>query len=92
MSNFLTLSGDKGVIATIDITREDGGVGDDYAGGEVAAQGGNLYLAIDGQEFGSLWITYGEDGTPKITLGQYDPETEGWEERSAIVALPSGEE
>jgi hypothetical protein len=86
-TNTLSLVGDKGILAEIDVTREGGGCGDDYAGGAVAAQGGNLYLYIDGREMGSLWITYDDDGTPKITLGQYDEESQGWEERSEVLPI-----
>lgn len=77
--NTLSLQGDKGELASIDVTNEDG-----WAGGELSANGGNLYLYIDGVELGSIWISYDKSGRPSITLGQYDPETEGWEERTTV--------
>ena len=86
--NTLTLLGDSGQLVRIDVTREDGGFGDDHAGGGLASQGGNLYLEIDGKELGSLWITYDEKGEPKITLGQYDPESGDWVERSSVQYVP----
>lgn len=81
--NELSLHGDKGELARVDVTNEDG-----WAGGDLSANGGNLYLYIDGRELGSLFISYDEHGRPSITLGQYDPETEGWEERVTIKHIP----
>lgn len=84
--SILTLSIGGQTLATIDVTRDGDSI---YAAGDLTATGGNLYLHIDGKEFGSLFITYdGEDGVPTITLGQFDPETQDWETRAEIRAIP----
>lgn len=82
MASILSLEGDHGELARIDVTDEGG-----WAGGDLSANGGNLYLYIDGKEMGSIWIQYDADG-PKVTLGQYDPETMDWEERSTVRHIP----
>lgn len=48
----------------------------------------NVFLVIDGRDYGSLFIHPQEDGTPTIALGQYDQEQEWWIERNPITALP----
>lgn len=45
---------------------------------------GNVYLTIDGQLYGSLFIHLNDAGEPTITLGQYDPRTQEWEPRNDL--------
>ena len=49
---------------------------------------GNVYLYIDGREYGSLFISRGPDGEPKITLGQYQKAADEWVAENPIQALP----
>lgn len=53
--------------------------------GDLAAFGGNLYLRLDGQEYGSLFI-YTVDGKARIELGQYLPEANQWESVNPLVS------
>ncbi len=46
---------------------------------------GNLYIFIDGKEYGSLHFSEGEDGKPKVTLGQYDDASEEWQSRNPLT-------
>lgn len=55
--------------------------------------GGNVYLYVDGVEFGSIFVHKAYDGQQftdetQISLGQYDDGSEEWEERARIKALP----
>lgn len=52
--------------------------------GDLCSTSGNLYIELDGVEYGSLFIMI-EDGRPTITLGQFDYATEDWEERNPLV-------
>lgn len=39
---------------------------------------GNLYLHLDGAEYGSLWIRRQPSGVPAVTLGAFDPDADEW--------------
>ncbi len=56
-----------------------------YDDGDLAAYGGNLYLYLDGQEYGSLFF-YTVDGKPRIELGQFRPEPQQWESVNPLVS------
>lgn len=53
--------------------------------GDLAGYGGNLYLYLDGQEYGSLFF-YTVDGKPRIELGQFRPEPQQWESVNPLVS------
>lgn len=53
--------------------------------GDLAAYGGNLYLYLDGQEYGSLFF-YTVDGKPRTELGQFRPEPQQWESVNLLVS------
>lgn len=76
---------DRPAFARLDITPVEGGF---IEGGDLGETGGNLYLYLDGQEWGSLFIHY-IDGTPQITLGQHAPDTDDcegeWCERNPLT-------
>ena len=57
------------------------------AGGELLYSG-NIYLHIDGREYGSLYITRGPNGAPQITLGQFRDDAEEWVQANPIHAIP----
>ena len=66
--------------------------GGDFVGeGDLGLTGGNLYIFIDGQEYGSLYF-YGMRGEPRIMLGQCESERDfDWVDRNPItkpVILP----
>lgn len=76
----LEIVGHQGTIAVIDLG--DGACG--YFTGE--SIGGNLYLHLDGEEYGSLFINPNDDtGQPEIALGQFDGETQDWEYRARLT-------
>jgi hypothetical protein len=52
--------------------------------GDLAESTGNLYLYVDGVEFGSLFF-HADDAPLEISLGQYDHQQEDWVERSRLV-------
>lgn len=56
----------------------------DFNEGELAATGGNLYIFIDGQEWGSLYFNM-QDGQPSVRLGQYDHASDEWKELSKLT-------
>lgn len=77
MGKQIRLEGPTGTLASFDMD-------------DLAAYGGNLYIKVDGEEWGSLWFTgfgaeYDEFGSPRIELGQYDNGTEMWETRNPLI-------
>ena len=59
----------------------------DYDDGDLGFTAGNLYLVVDGEEWGSLYFHAGSGerpGGPTITLGQYDAWSENWEARNPL--------
>lgn len=57
--------------------------------------GGNVYLYVDGVEYGSIFVHKKWDGQQytdetRISLGQYDDDAQEWVERSSISAIPQG--
>lgn len=52
--------------------------------GDLSATGGNLYISIDGKEYGSLFFFREADGTVSVTLGAFDPDEQGWEEKNPL--------
>lgn len=52
--------------------------------GDLASYGGNLYLHIDGQEYGQLFF-YTENGQPRIELGQFTPANQQWEPANPLT-------
>ncbi|MFI8595623.1 hypothetical protein ACIGCK_14480 [Microbacterium sp. NPDC078428] len=68
-------------------TSEQTGVGF-FDDGDLGSYGGNLYLRIDGVEYGQLFF-YTIDGAPRIELGQFTPATEQWEPVNPLtVSVP----
>lgn len=53
--------------------------------GDLAAYGGNLYLYLDGQEYGSLFF-YTVEGKARIELGQLVPEAQQWESVNPLTS------
>jgi hypothetical protein len=49
-----------------------------FDNGDLAAYGGNIYLHVDGIEYGQLFF-YTVDGQPRIELGQFIPTAQQWE-------------
>lgn len=62
----------------------DLGKPDEYGEYSESAYSGNVYLSIDGQIYGSIFVHLNETGEPIITLGQYDPHTQEWEPRNNL--------
>ena len=50
--------------------------------------GGNVYLYVDGEEYGSLFV-HQHDGKTLVTLGQYDDETQEWVTRNDLRPIPA---
>ncbi len=61
---------------------------DEHGTGGELLYSGNVYLHIDGREYGSLFIHRGPDGAPQISLGQYQDDAEEWVEANPIQAIP----
>lgn len=77
MGKQIRLEGPYGALAVFDMD-------------DLASFGGNLYIHVDGDEWGSLWFTgfgaeYDEFGSPRIELGQFDHGTEMWETRNPLT-------
>ena len=68
--------------------RIDLGEIDEHGTGGELIYSGNIYLHIDGREYGSLFITRGPDGAPQIALGQYQEAAEQWVQVNPIQAIP----
>ncbi len=77
---------------TIDLGEADrspGGPGY-YSEGDLGAYGGNLYLFIDGVEYGSLFFVE-RDGRITIELGQYrDEPNQEWEPTNPLAVPVDG--
>lgn len=78
----LTLNACAGDLAEIDLGEPDNGLLDD---GDLSTTGGNLYIEIDGKEWGSLFFHTDADGRLVIELGQYDRSMEQWETRNPLT-------
>lgn len=50
--------------------------------------GGNLYLFIDGAEYGSLLARTDTDGQITLTLGQENDGDQEWQQRNPVSATP----
>lgn len=49
----------------------------------------NVYVYVNGVEFGSLWVHPAEeDGALVLSVGQYDEVEDQWVERSTLRPLP----
>lgn len=59
-----------------------------FDNGEIGAYAGNIYLYVDGREYGSLFIHHDDQG-PIIELGQFDETSDEWVTRAALRALPA---
>lgn len=59
-----------------------------FDNGDIGAYAGNIYLYVDGREYGSLFIHHDEHG-PIIELGQFDETADEWVTRAALRALPT---
>ena len=60
---------------------------DGYLGAPI--DGGNIYIHIDNEEWGSLFF-HAKDGQPSITLGQYDINEDDWVARNPLLsAIPT---
>lgn len=71
-----------GPLLTMSLPTSDDGYVEE---GELGLTGGNLYIVIDGKEYGSLWF-HERDGQPQITLGQFVAEDQHmWDERNPIT-------
>lgn len=64
-------------------TRSTEGIGF-FDDGDLASYGGNIYLHIDGQEYGQLFF-YTENGQPRIELGQFTPASQQWEPANPLT-------
>lgn len=62
----------------------DGDIGF-FDNGDLHHYNGNVYLHIDGQEYGSLFI-YAVGGRPRIELGQFLPEAQQWESVNPLIS------
>lgn len=69
---------------SLDVTPEGAQERGDLAAGDLIATSGNLYLYVDGVEYGSLLLTW-SDGQPQITLGRYDEDTEDWQPTNPVT-------
>ena len=78
---------------TIDLgeaVRGRGGWGGYYSGGDLGAYGGNLYIFVDGVEYGSLFFVE-HDGRIEIELGQYrDEPSQEWEATNPLTEPVGG--
>lgn len=61
---------------------------DEHGTGGELIYSGNIYLHIDGREYGSLFITRGENGAPQITLGQFQEAADEWVPANPIREIP----
>lgn len=48
----------------------------------------NLYIYVDGKEYGSLFFDRLEDGRLVIELGQYDVVEQHWVDRNPVGVIP----
>lgn len=89
----LTLSAAGGPLAEIDLGQpEVMGPRDTIAyleSGDLGGTFGNLYLAIDGKEHGSLFFHVDREDRLVIELGQFSDDTGEWEPRNPIL-VPVG--
>lgn len=71
-------------IATIDLGPSSGVY---FDRGDLAAVAGNLYLFIDGKEYGSLFFhrTRDEGGEVAVELGQFDATEQQWVSRNPLT-------
>lgn len=62
--------------------------------GDLAQSGGNLYLTINGKEYGSLFFQHDPNtGNAVVTLGAYNPKMMDWQEKSELRApVPADDE
>ena len=70
-----------GPLLTLDVPTNERGYVEE---GDLGLSGGNLYIVIDGKEYGSLFFMQ-EDGKPTVTLGQYDERYMCWVEHNPIT-------
>lgn len=71
-----------GPLITLDLPTDERGYVEE---GDLGLSGGNLYIVIDGKEYGSLWF-HERDGQPEIALGQFIAEDQHmWDERNPIT-------
>lgn len=77
----LTLDAAGPTLAEIDLGEPTGNY---YDEGALAATCGNLYLNLDGVEYGSLFFYRRADGAVTITLGQFDHERQEWVDRVTL--------
>lgn len=52
--------------------------------GYLAQYGGNIYILVDGVEYGSLFFYRRPDGTMTISLGAFDAESDEWVEHATL--------
>lgn len=48
---------------------------------------GNIYIYVDGAEYGSLFFHRDDDGRVVVSLGQYDGDAEQWVPRNPVTAI-----
>lgn len=77
----LTLDAAGATIATVDLGEPERGY---FDGADLGHTGGNLYLNIDGKEYGSLFFFADDDGTVVITLGAFVPRTQDWQDKNPL--------
>jgi hypothetical protein len=77
----LTLDAAGPPLANIELGEPDTGY---FDGADLGATGGNIYINIDGKEYGSLFFYREADGTVSVTLGAFDPDTQGWENKNPL--------
>lgn len=78
----LTLDGGAATLADIDLGEaSDAGY---FEGGDLGSTAGNLYIRLDGVEYGSLFFFRETDGRVTVTLGAFDAASQDWVERKTL--------
>lgn len=85
----LTLDAGGPIIATIDLGEA---IPNYFEEGDLGSTAGNLYLGLDGKEYGSLFFYRENDGTVTITLGAFDFAKQEWDEKNPLTAPVQTEE
>lgn len=60
-----------------------------FDSGDLAPFAGNLYIRVDGDEWGSLYF-WARNDKPSLSLGQYDAWSEQWEDRTPLTDSVEG--
>lgn len=79
----LALEAARGELASIELG--DPNRSGYFEEGDLGSTAGNLYILLDGVEWGSLFFYRREDGTMTVALGQFSPDTSEWEEAGELT-------